>query len=194
MHFFAYFLFRFDSHQVYSALEHDILHEEITLGAPLMRFAVSVFLAVFGLASFSAAAHADTLSNFSFSGQSLYYGSVYPYTTTPDFNVVTGSAVIDTTTGLVQSLQLYATGQSTSGVAYQSGSTIITAVNASYLIFGVSDLIGYTGSSFTLNGPNDNYAGTATMVAVAPEPGTFVLLGSAMLGLIAVGRRRFVHA
>lgn len=144
------------------------------------------------------AAHADTITSFSFQGSSIFYGMA------GNTNTVTGTATIDTTTGLVQSLSFFANGVSYSGVDAQSGAEVFIGPTNAAFSFSEASLIGYTGSTFNLNGANDLYVGsvlasssmnTAALpvpasTAITPEPASLLLLSTGLLGLSLLLRRK----
>ncbi len=150
-----------------------------------------------------ASAHADTIATFSLQGASIFYGMAN------DYNTVTGTATINTTTGVVQSVLLNAAGQSLSGVDSQSGAEVFLGAANAGLSFSESSLIGYTGSKFNLNGANDLFVGGVTQiaqstelaatalptaVAITPEPASLILLSIGSLAGAAIIRRRLTPA
>lgn len=78
---------------------------------------------------------------------------------------------------------------------YDSHGNLIEFTNLTFLTGGGNDTGMFLGfkessaiiSSFTLT---DNFVGITNLTAVIPEPGSLMLLGTGMLGLIGYGRRR----
>lgn len=152
----------------------------------------------------SLAAHADVIKSFNFQGSSIVYGMA------GDTNTVSGTTTIDTTTGQVQSISFVADGLSFSGVSSQSGAEVFVGSSNVAFSFSEASLIGYTGSTFNLNGANDLYVGSLTAgstldsgtvapgpvldapaaAAISPEPASLLLISTGVLGLAFVVRRR----
>ena len=156
------------------------------------------FIALSFVLSADLAAHADTVSNFSFGGASVFYGLA------GDTNLVAGTAAIDITTGVVESASFTAGGMSFSGVDSQAGAEVyVGADSAAALSFSEASLIGYTGSTFNLRTVNDLYVGSLTLMnstqsptpaAVTPEPGSLLLLSLGLLGVAGlVWKRQGAH-
>ena len=136
-------------------------------------------------------AHADTLSTFNINGGSVTYGMA------GDYNTISGTATIDITTGLVQSIAFTAGGIYESGVDAQYGNDIFVGpAAAKFTVSGVT-LIDFTGDDFNLNGPNDLYVGQLSLTGsydptttVTPEPASLLLMSTGVLGLAFLTRRR----
>lgn len=152
-------------------------------------------LALLSLIPACAVARADTLSTFNINGSSVFYGMA------GDSNTITGSATIDVTTGLVQSIAFTAGGLYESGIDAQYGNDIFVGSDVTKFTVTGTSLIGFTGDNFNLNGPNDLYVGqlsytgssdpvTVTPVAVTPEPSSLLLLSTGLLGFAIFTRRR----
>ena len=149
-------------------------------------------------------AHADTIASFNFKGSSLFYGMA------GDTNTVSGTTTIDTTTGQVQSISLVAGGLSFSGVDSQNGAEVFVGSSNAGFSFSEASLIGYTGSTFNLNGANDLYVGSVTLssvlasgtltpapildvppaAAITPEPAGLLMISTGVLGLAFAVRRK----
>lgn len=150
-------------------------------------------------------AHADSITSFSFQGASVFYGMA------GDANTVTGTATIDTTTGQVQSISFVADGLSFSGVSSQNGAEVFVGPSNAAFSFSAASLIGYTGSTFNLNGANDLYVGSLTAgstldsgtltpapvldapvaTAITPEPASLLLMSTGLLGVaLTLPRKR----
>ena len=167
--------------------------------------------ALFPLLCAGTFAHADTMATFSFQGASIFYGMA------GDTNTVSGTTTIDTTTGHVQSITFLADGLSFADVAGQNGAEVFVnplatgpssaAVSAAAFSFSAASLVGYTGSTFNLNGANDLYVGSLTAVpadlpgppplpeipaavAITPEPASLLLISTGLLGMALFLRRK----
>ena len=141
------------------------------------------------------AAHADTLSIFTVTGASQFYGMAN------DTNTLSGTATIDTTTGVVEDIALNVGGVAESGVDAQYGNVLYAGLGQSQFTISGTTLVGFAGDNFNLNGPNDLYVGQLTyagpadvLSAVTPEPDSLLLLGTGLLGFGAVTRRRSLRA
>lgn len=156
-----------------------------------MRFALVV--AAFAVLSPGVAAYADTISTFNIQGSSLFYGMG------GDKNTISGSATIDTTTGVVESISFTAGGLAASGLNAQYGPDVFVGPLGAHFTFTGASLINYTGSTFNLNG-NDLYVGQVTLasspatpspISITPEPASLLLLSTGLFGIFAMTRRRF---
>lgn len=114
------------------------------------------------LLSAGLAAHADTITTFNFAGASIFYGVA------GDANTVNGTATIDTTNGQVQGIAFTAGGLTYSGVNSQSGAEVFIGPSNAAFTFSEASLIGYTGSTFNLNGAGDLYVGSLTSASTLP--------------------------
>ncbi len=162
-----------------------------------MRFLVR-FTVVLALFAVRGLAHADTLSTFTIIGSSLFYGMG------GDTHTVTGTAVIDSTRGLLQSISFVAGGVSETGVNAQYGNDYFVGADAAHFTFSGTSLINYLGDTFNLNGPNDLYVGHLNLAstsvsaevtdptAITPEPSSLVLLCIGLLSVVAMRQRRSV--
>ncbi len=159
------------------------------------------------------AAPADTITTFDFHGASIFYGMA------GDTNTVSGTTTINTTTGQVQSISFLADGLSFDGVAAQNGAEVFVnsipsgpssaAVSSAAFSFSAASLVGYTGSTFNLNGANDLYVGSLTAttmattttdtvslpqapdeIAITPEPASLLLISTGLLGIALFLRRK----
>ncbi len=152
----------------------------------------------------SLAAHADTIASFNFQGSSIFYGMA------GDTDTVSGTTTIDTTTGQVQSISFVADELSFSDVSLQNGAEVFVGPSDAAFSFSAASLIGYTGSTFNLNGANDLYVGSLTSgsiltsgtltplpvldapaaPAITPEPASLLLISTGLLGLALLLRRK----
>lgn len=157
-----------------------------------MRFR---FLIASALLSTGLAAHADTISTFTIKGASQFYGMA------GDHNTIAGTTVIDTTTGRVQSISFTAGGVTESGVDSQNGTNIYVGTGDVHFTISGTTLIGFKGDNFNLPQLGDNYVGQVSFdssmttpsnsTAVTPEPSSIALLGTGLLGVAGVVRKRF---
>lgn len=151
---------------------------------------VPVVVAVLSLLAPAVLAHADTLSVFTINGASQFYSGT-------DKNMISGTATIDTTTGLVESISFLAGGVEQSGLDSQGGTSLYVGSDDLHFTISGNTLVGFTGDNFNLVGPNDLYVGqvsyassSITGSAVTPEPATLFLLGTGLLGSFVLIRRR----
>ena len=131
-------------------------------------------------------AHADTVSVFTLTGASLFYGMG------GDTNTLAGTTTIDTSTGVVEDISFLAGGVLEAGLNAQYGTDLFVGQNNVHFTISGTTLVGFKGDNFNLNGPNDLYVGhvlsngpfTPTVApAVTPEP-------AGLLGVAGVLRRR----
>ena len=131
---------------------------------------------------------------------------------------LSGSIIMDTTLGTVQSLNLIFTGTysftissvvlAAANTGSQTGTFAIEGKNATpypftFIELPVTTLVGYTGGSICSQGTScaglvfsdagaaagDTSSFSSGSLTATPEPGGIVLVGSAMLGLFALRRR-----
>lgn len=140
------------------------------------------------------AAHADTISTFTIKGASQFYGMA------GDHNTIAGTAVIDTTSGLVQSISFTAGGVLESGVDLQNGTNLYVGTGDVHFTISGNTLIGFKGDNFNLPMMGDNYVGQVSFgsstitpsapTSVTPEPSSIALLSTGLLGIAGIARKR----
>ena len=160
-----------------------------------MRFLIR-FAVVLALFAFQGLAQADTVSTFTITGSSLFYGMG------GDTHTVSGIDVIDSARGLLQSISFTAGGLLETGIDAQYGNNFYVGTDAAHFTFSGTSLSNYLGDTFNLNGPNDLYVGHVTLAstsiataatdptAVTPEPSTLVLLCTGLLATAAIALQR----
>lgn len=172
---------------------------------------LSFLFALFPIFGAGTCVYADTITTFNFHGASIFYGMA------GDTNSVNGTTTIDTTTGQVQSITFLANGLAFADIAAQNGAEVFVNPSLSDLSavgpfsaafsFSAASLVGYTGSTFNLNGANDLYVGSLTAVpadlhgplplpevpaaiAITPEPASLLLISTGLLGIALFLRRK----
>lgn len=146
-------------------------------------------LRLLAIASFlfaGVAAHADTLKTFNLSGKE-----------DSGKGTLSGTITIDITKGFVVSDSFKAGTTAESGVyrGTQAKSAYSFLTNADDVFkIAVGSLVNFTGGSFSLDMGCDGYSGYITPQAnplPTPEPSSMALLGTGVLGVAGVVRRRF---
>lgn len=163
---------------------------------------LSLFAAAAALLSASLAAHADILTTFTVTG------------TFPD-STLAGTITIDTTTGSATAIDVSLSSPEATtfttissqvpayGGANEYEINTIAGNEELQLLLNSASLIGYTGGSLTtppydsdleVNGQfyEDLTSGQVTVpTSVTPEPSSIALLGTGLLGVAGVVRKRF---
>ncbi len=147
-------------------------------------------IVVAAMLSASLFARADTVDAFTVSGEGTGAGR----------GGLSGTLLIDVTTGELEKLDFNAEGAIFTSFdpssAVSTGSEYIIGVDDDFatLVFEASTLVNYRGSPIYLVGPNDSYAGSASIASAAtPEPSSIALLGTGLLSVVGMLRKRFVE-
>ena len=169
---------------------------------------------IVGLA-ITSTARADTIETFNVDGTGTVTSSAYFGMTSPSFPVgsATGSLTMDTTTGTILAFALscsdddFSTSASLSQVT-PSSSTYATVLS-DYYSFSISDsdssatnFVNFSSGSFVLEDEGEHggdpygrvfqtYEGTISAAnTITPEPSSFTLLGTGLLGIAGMLQRR----
>jgi hypothetical protein len=121
----------------------------------------------------------------------VFIGASTPSATALDF---TSGGLGTSFTSLSPTLdQVFFIGDGLTGDGSGSTQTFYVPSGATTLELGISDACGYNGGPSCYNDNSGSFDATVTQVANAspvPEPATLTVLGSGLLGLLAIRRRR----